>query len=210
MDGEAQGHETPYNPGVDLDMGWVESVRINLPAVDRRAATLKTRRSIKKEWQAAWLLRAVTCIDLTTLAGDDSPSNVRRLCHKAHIPIQQDLVKALGVADKKIQVGAVCVYSARVVDAAQALKDINCSTIPIASVAAGFPDGQTPMEQRLDEIKRAIETGATEIDIVITRSHVLTGNWRALYDEVRQFKEACNGKAHLKTIIATGKINGLI
>ena len=210
MDGMADPEiSVPHNPGTELDLGWVHSVRVNLPAVERRAATHKTRRSIKKEWQAAWLLRAVTCIDLTTLDGDDCASNVRRLCHKARTPVQQDLVKALGVEDKKIHVGAVCVYSARVPDAVQAFKELECTDVPIASVAAGFPAGQTPMEQRVAEIKEAIASGATEIDIVITRTFALEGNWKAIYDEVRQFKEACGGKAHLKTILATGHLGTL-
>ena len=209
MDVDGAETSVPYNPGTELDLGWVHSVRVNLPAVERRAATHKTRRSIKKEWQAAWLLRAVTCIDLTTLDGDDCASNVRRLCHKARTPVQQDLVKALGVEDKNIHVGAVCVYSSRVPDAVQAFKELDCTDIPIASVAAGFPAGQTPMEQRVAEIKEAIATGATEIDIVITRTFALEGKWKAIYDEVRQFKEACEGKAHLKTILATGHLGTL-
>ena len=195
------------NPGVPLDLGWVESSRVNLPATQRRAATHKTRRSIKKEWQAAWLLHAVTCIDLTTLSGDDTPGNVSRLCHKANTPVRQDLVKSLDVEDADIKVGAVCVYSSRVPDAVAALKELKCK-VPVASVAAGFPAGQTPLEERVSEIRRAIEYGAEEIDIVITRTHVLQGNWQALYDEVRAFREAC-GNTHLKTILATGELGTL-
>lgn len=111
------------NPGVELDLGWVESAVVNLPATERRAATHKARRSIKKEWQAAWLLRAVTCIDLTTLDGDDTPCNVKRLCHKAQNPVRQDLIERLGVADKNITVGAVCVYSSRIEDAVRSLRE---------------------------------------------------------------------------------------
>ena len=195
------------NPGVPLDLGWVESSRVNLPATQRRAVTHKTRRSIKKEWQAAWLLHAVTCIDLTTLSGDDTPGNVSRLCHKANTPVRQDLVKSLDVEDAHIKVGAICVYSSRVPDAVAALKELKCK-VPIASVAAGFPAGQTPLEERVSEIRRAVEYGAEEIDIVITRTHVLQGNWQALYDEVRAFREAC-GNAHLKTILATGELGTL-
>lgn len=168
---------------------------------------ISTYRSIKKEWQAAWLLRAVTCIDLTTLDGDDTPSNVSRLCYKAKTPVRQDLIKDLGVEDKNVTVGAVCVYSARVQDAVKTMKELNCN-VPIASVAAGFPAGQTPLEQRVDEIKQAVAFGATEIDIVITRTHVLQGDWQALYDEVRACREAC-GEAHLKTILATGHLGTL-
>ena len=196
------------NSGISLDLAWVESTRINMPGVNRRAATHKTRRSIKKEWQAAWLLHAVRCIDLTTLSGDDTPGNVSRLCHKAKTPVRQDLIAKLGVEESNIHVGAVCVYSQRVPDAARSMKELNCEGVPIASVAAGFPDGQTPMEQRLGEIRQAVMYGATEIDIVITRTFVLQGDWKALYDEVRDCREAC-GEAHLKTIIATGHLGTL-
>lgn len=196
------------NAGIPLDLGWVESTRINMPGVNRRAATHKTRRSIKKEWQAAWLLQAVRCIDLTTLSGDDTPGNVSRLCHKAKTPVRQDLIAKLGVEDSNIQVGAVCVYSERVQDAVKSMSELGCEGVPIASVAAGFPDGQTPMEQRLGEIRQAVKYGATEIDIVITRTFVLQGNWQALFDEVRACREAC-GEAHLKTILATGHLGTL-
>ncbi|XP_065190511.1 deoxyribose-phosphate aldolase-like [Sycon ciliatum] len=195
------------NAGMELDLAWVESARVNMPAANRRAATHKTRRSVKKEWQAAWLLRAVQCIDLTTLDGDDTPGNVKRLCFKAQTPVRQDLIEQLGMEHKNITCGAVCVYSSRVEDAVRSLKEAG-STVPIASVAAGFPAGQTPMEQRLAEIRQAVAFGASEIDIVITRTHVLTGNWQALYDEVKAMREAC-GDAHLKTILATGQLGTL-
>ena len=195
------------NPGIALDLGWVESSRVNLPATQRRASTHKTRRSIKKDWQAAWLLHVVTCIDLTTLSGDDTPGNVARLCHKATTPVRQDLVKSLDMEDSNVKVGAVCVYSSRVPDAVAALKELK-SKVPIASVAAGFPAGQTPLEERVSEIRRAVEYGANEIDIVITRTYVLQANWQALYEEVRAFREAC-GNAHLKTILATGDLGTL-
>lgn len=195
------------NPGVPLDLEWVNRARVNLPAVKRRADTLKTRRSVKKQWQAAWLLRAVTCIDLTTLSGDDTATNVARLCFKAQNPVRQDLLESMGMADKGITTGAVCVYSSRVPDAVKTLKDIN-SKIPIASVAAGFPAGQTPLKQRLEEIETAVTSGATEIDIVISRAYVLEGNWEGLYNEVQAMRKAC-GEAHLKTIIATGELGSL-
>jgi deoxyribose-phosphate aldolase len=157
------------------------------------------------EWQAAWLLRAVTCIDLTTLSGDDTETNVKRLCFKAKMPIRRDILKALGVEDKKITTGAICVYPSRIGDAA---KHLQGTGIPIASVAAGFPAGQTPMQQRLEEIERAVASGASEIDIVITRPHVLGGKWHELYDEVKAMRKAC-GEAHLKTILATGELGTL-
>ncbi len=194
------------NPGMPLDLDWVRGVYINRSAVERRTATLPARRSVKKEWQAAWLLRAITCIDLTTLAGDDTPGRIRRLCAKAKQPVRSDMLSALGVGDQKITVGAVCVYPSRVQDAVEALKGTD---IPVASVAAGFPAGQTPLPQRIAEIEQAIESGAREIDIVITRTHVLTGDWQALYDEVKQFRSTCGDAAHMKTILATGDLGTL-
>jgi deoxyribose-phosphate aldolase len=191
------------NPGMPLDLDWVMGAHVNRSAVERRTATLPARRSIKKEWQAAWLLRAITCIDLTTLSGDDTPGRVNRLCAKARQPVRPDMLEALGVNAEKITVGAVCVYPSRVKDAVQALKG---SGIPVASVATGFPAGQTPIAQRVAEIEQAIEAGASEIDIVIHRTHVLTGNWRALYDEVRLFRQTCGDAAHMKTILATGDL----
>ncbi|KAM6213758.1 deoxyribose-phosphate aldolase isoform 3-T3 [Sarcoramphus papa] len=164
------------NPGTELELGWISKVHVNRPAVVRHAEQIKKWRTVKGNWQAAWLLKAVTCIDLTTLSGDDTPSNVHRLCFKAKHPIREDLLKALDMHDKGITVGAVCVYPARVTDAVNALKAAGCN-IPVASVAAGFPSGQTPLETKLAEIKLAVEYGAREIDIVISRSLVLTGQW---------------------------------
>jgi deoxyribose-phosphate aldolase len=193
------------NPGIPLDLDWVESIRVNRSAVERRAATLPTRRSVKKKHQLAWLLRAISCIDLTTLGGDDTPSNVERLCAKALRPVRQDLLEAIGAQNLELKVGAVCVYHAMVLTAARCLEG---SDIPIAAVAAGFPHGLNPMPQRIEEIKASVDAGASEIDIVITRAHVLTHDWRALYDEVAAFREAC-GEAHLKTILATGELGTL-
>jgi deoxyribose-phosphate aldolase len=175
---------------------------VNRSAVERRASTLGTRRTVKKAWQAAWLLKAVTLMDLTTLAGDDTPGRVRRLCAKALRPVRADLLEALGVEPARIRVGAVCVYHQLVETAVAALDG---SGIPVAAVAAGFPHGLNPLPQRIQEIRASVDAGAREIDIVVTRGHVLTGNWEALYDEVRSFREAC-GEAHLKTILATGEL----
>lgn len=194
------------NTGMPLDLDWIAGAHVNKSAVQRRVATLPGRRSIKKEWQAAWLLRAVTCIDLTTLAGDDTPGRVRRLCAKAKQPLRPDMIEALGVADQGITVGAVCVYPDRVRDAVEALQG---SDIPVASVATGFPAGQTPLPQRIAEIEQAIEAGATEIDIVIHRPYVLTGEWQALYEEIKLFRAACGDAAHMKTILATGDLGTL-
>ncbi|MEO6525080.1 MAG: deoxyribose-phosphate aldolase [Gemmatimonadaceae bacterium] len=190
------------NPGTALDLDIVRALRVNRSAVERRAATIPTRRTVKKEWQAAWLLRAISLIDLTTLAGDDTAGNVRRLCAKAAHPIRDDLAQALGVTDLGLTTGAVCVYHAMVATAADALRD---TRIPVAAVSTGFPAGLSPLEERVREIRASVAAGAREIDIVITRGHVLTGNWLALYDEVKLFREAC-GEAHMKAILATGEL----
>ncbi len=199
------GHNRARNPGAPLDPSWFESIGVNTSAVERRAATLTTRRSVKKEFQAAWLVRALTCIDLTTLAGDDTPGRVRRLCAKARQPLAEDLLAALDLAGAPPKVGAVCVYPTMVAPAVKALAG---SGIPVASVATGFPAGLTPLPLRLAEIKYAVELGADEIDIVITRAHVLNREWRALYDEVQAMREAC-GAAHLKAILGTGDLKTL-
>jgi deoxyribose-phosphate aldolase len=193
---------TPRNPGVPLDLEWIEATRVNRSAVERRAATLRTRRTVKKEWQAAWLLRAVTLIDLTTLAGDDTSGRVRRLSAKARRPVRADLLDAMSARQLPIRVAAVCVYHAFVETAIQALEG---SGIPVAAVSTGFPAGLSPLEQRLGEIRASVSAGAEEIDVVITRAHVLTENWGALYQEVRAMREAC-GDAHIKTILATGEL----
>ncbi len=195
----------PRNPGMPLELEWVEEVRVNRSAVERRSATLRTRRTVKKEWQAAWLLRAVTLMDLTTLSSDDTPGRVRRLCAKARRPVREDLLEAMGAEQLPIRVAAVCVYHAFVETAVAALDG---SGIPVAAVSTGFPAGLSPFEQRLAEIRASVEAGADEIDIVITRAHVLTGNWQALYDEVRAMRDAC-GDAHIKTILGTGELGTL-
>nr|MBN1228226.1 deoxyribose-phosphate aldolase [Anaerolineae bacterium] len=191
------------NPGIPLDLGWIKHATVNRSAVERRASTLPARRSVKKDWQAAWLLRATTCIDLTTLAGDDTPGKVQRLCAKAIQPIRQDILDALGVGP--IRVAAVCVYHSRIKDALQALEGAG---IPVAAVSTGFPAGQSPFAQRVAEIEQSVEAGAAEIDIVISREHVLRGNWQQLYDEVKEFRQVC-GEAHMKTILATGDLGTL-
>ncbi|MAZ14937.1 MAG: deoxyribose-phosphate aldolase [Ahrensia sp.] len=190
---------TPFRPEL------FEAMSVNLSATERRVSTLTTRRTVKKEWQAAWLVRAIECIDLTTLAGDDTPGRVERLCAKARHPLRADLVKALGLEGRRLTPGAVCVYPEMVAPAVKALEG---SGVPVASVATGFPAGLTPMRDRLAEIRYAVEQGADEIDIVISRRHVLTGNWMALYDEIREMREAC-GEAHMKAILATGELKTL-
>ncbi len=190
------------NRRTPLDLGIVEEVRVNTSATERRAAQVGTRRSVKKEWQAAWLLRAIACMDLTTLSGDDSADRVKRLCAKARRPLSDRLVQALGVEDLKLTVGAVCVYHAFVETAVRALAG---SGIPVAAVSTGFPAGLSPLGTRVEEIRHSVAAGAREIDIVITRAHVFNGEWNALYDEVALFKEAC-GPAHMKAILGTGDL----
>lgn len=193
------------NPGTALDLSLVRGTRVNRSAVERRTATLPGRRTVKKEWQAAWLLRAIACMDLTTLSGDDTAGNVTRLCAKARHPLRQDLVDLLGVRDLGLTVGAVCVYHRYVETAVEALRG---SAIPVAAVSTGFPAGLSPFEQRVAEIRASVAAGAAEIDVVITRRHVLTGDWHALYDEIRTFRDAC-GDAHLKTILGVGELGTL-
>ena len=188
-----------------MDLDWVRSVRVNRSAVERRAATMGTRRSVKKQWQAGWLLRAIRLMDLTTLEGSDTPGRVERLCRKARQPVRPDLLEALKMTDTGLRVGAVCVYHRWVSTAVDVLAG---SGIPVAAVSTGFPHGQSPLPQRLDEIRASVEVGASEIDVVVTRSHVLTGRWEELYDEIGQFREAC-GAAHLKVILGTGDLSTL-
>ncbi|MBP9926809.1 MAG: deoxyribose-phosphate aldolase [Cyclobacteriaceae bacterium] len=185
-----------------LDMDLIKGIRVNRSAVERRAATMGTRRSLKKDWQAAWLLKAITCIDLTTLAGDDTPGNVIRLCAKARRPVREDLLSALEMNDANIQVAAVCVYHNMIKSALEALEGSN---IPVAAVSTGFPAGQITMDQKLKEIESSVKAGAKEIDIVISRANVLRGDWKALYNEVQLFRKSC-GESHMKTILETGEL----
>jgi len=193
----------PRNPGMPLDLDWVAGVQANTSAIERRAATLPGRRSVKKDWQAAWLLKAITLIDLTTLSGDDTEGRVQRLCAKARQPVRADLLEALGMPG--ITTGAVCVYHEMVPAAVRALEG---TSIPVAAVSTGFPAGLSPFPLRIAEIGESVRAGAREIDIVISRRHVLTQNWQALYDEMVEMRAAC-GEAHVKAILATGELGTL-
>ena len=199
------GKSDQRNPGIPLDFDWVDAVQVNRSAVERRCSSLTKRRSIKKAWQAAWLLKAIRCMDLTTLSSDDTPDRVRRLCSKALRPLKQELTNDLGITSLNLTVGAVCVYHALVETAAKALKGSN---IPVAAVSTGFPHGLSPLPRRIEEIRDSVAAGALEIDIVITRAHVFSGNWEALYQEIKSFREAC-GDSHLKTILGTGELGSL-
>jgi deoxyribose-phosphate aldolase len=196
------GHALLSNRGVPLNLDWVKEVRVNTSAVERRAQSHIARRTVKKDWQAAWLLRAITCMDLTTLSGDDTDERVRRLCAKARHPLEYELVKKLEIESLDIKVAAVCVYHRFVETAARALEG---SGIRVAAVSTGFPAGLSPVQERVAEIRRSVEAGADEIDIVITRAHVFGGRWQELYDEIAEFKRAC-GRAHMKAILGTGDL----
>jgi deoxyribose-phosphate aldolase len=190
------------NRGVPLNLERIRQIGVNTSAVERRTQTHIARRTVKKEWQAAWLLRAITCMDLTTLSGDDTEERVRRLCAKARQPIQHDLVKKLGIEDLGIKVAAVCVYHHFI---ETALRAIEGTGIRVAAVSTGFPAGLSPLQERIAEIRRSVEAGAHEIDTVITRAHVFAGKWQELYDEISEFKQAC-GRAHMKVILGTGDL----
>ncbi len=200
--GTLAGRTLSVNRGMPLNLDWVKEVRINTSAVERRAQSLVTRRTVKKEWQAAWLLRAISCMDLTTLSGDDTDERVRRLCAKARQPVQREVVERLGIEPLEPKVAAVCVYHNFVETAVRALEG---SGIAVAAVSTGFPAGLSPLGERIAEIRRSVEAGANEIDVVITRSHVFGGKWQELYNEIATFKSAC-GHAHMKVILATGDL----
>ncbi|HYU47800.1 MAG TPA: deoxyribose-phosphate aldolase [Terriglobales bacterium] len=199
------GHPLLANMGIPLNLDWVRDVRVNTSAVERRAQSHVARRTVKQEWQAAWLLRAITCMDLTTLSGDDTEERVRRLCAKARQPIQQELEQKLGIQELGIKVAAVCVYHTFVETALHALEGTG---VHVAAVSTGFPAGLSPLAERVAEIRRSVEAGAHEIDVVITRAHVFGGRWQALYDEIAAFKQAC-GNAHMKVILGTGDLSTL-
>lgn len=200
------GHNAlPRNAGLPLTLDLIDDIRLNFPAAERRIAALPGRRTVKKDAQAAWLLKAITCIDLTTLAGDDTAARVERLCAKAMSPVRPDILEALGMADRHLTTGAICVYHRFVATAVAALKG---SGIPVAAVSTGFPAGLVPHDVKLKEIEASVRDGAREIDIVITREYALTQNWQALYDEMRDFRAAC-GDAHVKAILATGDLRTL-
>jgi deoxyribose-phosphate aldolase len=190
------------NRGIPLNLDWIRQVRVNTSAVERRAQSHVLRRTVKKDWQIAWLLRAITCMDLTTLSGDDTDERVKRLCAKARHPLSQELTKRLGIGELNIQVAAVCVYHRFVETARRALEGSN---VRVAAVSTGFPAGLSPLEDRVDEIRRSVEAGAQDIDVVITRAHVFGGRWQELYDEISAFKQA-SGTAHMKVILGTGDL----
>ena len=202
---ENLSNQFPRNAGIQLDLSAIEATRVNRSAAERRISTLPGRRAVKKHAQAAWLLNAITCIDLTTLSGDDTEGRVKRLCAKARMPVRPDILAGLGMAGQTITTGAVCVYHRFV---SCAVHELAGTGIPVAAVSTGFPAGMTPHKLKIAEIEASVAAGAAEIDIVISRAHVLTGNWQALYREMQDFRAAC-GSAHVKAILATGDLKTL-
>ncbi|XP_054723070.1 deoxyribose-phosphate aldolase-like [Uloborus diversus] len=198
------------NPGVSYDVINTKllNTTVNYSAVNDYVKSLCCRRGKDKNCQIASLLRAVTCIDLTTLCGDDAPSNVHRLCCKAMFPIHEEILLGIGLNPSDVRVGAVCVYPAKVSDCAKMLKCAKDeeATIPIAAVATGFPTGQYHLHTRLHEITACVNDGADEIDIVIRRDLALCEKWKELFEEVKQMREACGPSVKLKTILAAGEL----
>ncbi len=189
---------------LELDINLILSQKVNLSAVERRCETLVKRRSVKKRYQADWLLKAIQFMDLTTLAGDDTPARVERLCHKARNPVRKDILDSLSNSTA-LSTAAVCVYPELVRTAKSALEK---SAVELASVATGFPTGLVPERTKISEINAAISNGASEIDVVINRNKVLTANWRSLYNDIKAYKKAC-GSFHLKVIIGAGDLGTL-
>jgi deoxyribose-phosphate aldolase len=198
----SQQHNDERNEGLPFNTKLFDAINVNRSAVERRVSTLVTRRSVKKEFQAAWLLKAISMIDLTTLSGDDTRGNVLRLCEKAKHPVREDILAKLGMQDVNLTTGAVCVYHNLIPYAKEALKG---TKIPIAAVSTGFPAGKISLEEKIMEIKKSVAAGASEIDIVISRDLVLESKWKELYEEIKLCRQTC-GDAHMKTILATGEI----
>lgn len=184
------------------DLEWARAARVSPTALARRAAAVGRARRRSGRSEPELLARAVRLLDLTTLAGDDTPDHVARLAAAAARPLRDGLWDRLHLEGPPPTVASVCVYPALVPAAVAALRGTG---IPVAAVAGGFPAGQVPLGQKTDEVRRALEAGAGEIDAVISRAHVLAGDWAALYDEVAAIRAAC-GEAVLKTILATGDL----
>ena len=189
------------NPGMALDMDWVLGAQANRSAIERRCATLPGRRSVKKAHQAAWLLKALSCIDLTTLAGDDTDGRVARLCAKARSPLRADLAQALGA--EGLTVGAVCVYHDMIAPAKAALAG---TSLPVAAVSTGFPAGLSPLHLRIREIEESVAAGADEIDIVIDFDALMDGERDKVATDLAQMRQACGDKV-LKVILETPELD---
>ncbi|EEB20061.1 deoxyribose-phosphate aldolase, putative [Pediculus humanus corporis] len=195
------------NLGWDLDLGWINSVSINAWCLyDSERDAWEECYKLNGIYKAAWLLKAVSCLDLTTLSGDDTWSNVNRLTIKAVNPIPSKILSALEFPQKTFTTAAVCVYPSRVTDAVSTLKKLSLvEEFPVAAVSTGFPTGQFCLDSRLLQIEDCLKNGASEIDVVIDRSLVLTNEWELLYKELKLMKEKC-GSAKMKTILAVGEL----
>ena len=196
------GRTLEPNRRIPLNIDWVEAVRVNTSAVERRAATHVARRTVKKETQAAWLLRAIACMDLTTLSGDDSADRVRRLCAKARNPLQRHIVEGLGIEELHLTVGAVCVYHAFVETAVKALEG---SGIPVAAVSAGFPAGLSTAGRARgrDSSQRGSGRAGDRY-----RHHARACLQRRVAGALRRgcgIQRSC-GPAHMKAILGTGDL----
>jgi len=202
-------HIFNVNSPVAFDSTWFENGSVDLKGLEAGVEYYSSFKVNRLDNRVAWALKAMTLTDLTTLSGDDAQSNVERLCVRACFPFfKNSFTENHSNSEfvKKLHVAAVCVYPSKVKDAYETLKKLNMlDTIQIASVATGFPSGSYPLETRLKEISFAIENGATEIDIVVDRSLVLTHNWKKLYDEVVEMRSACGERAHLKAILGIGE-----
>ncbi len=190
------------NVGFALDIDWLKRVKMNRSALERRAKEIVTRRTVKKQYQAAWLLKAISLIDLTSLNGDDTDGRIKRLCAKAKQPVRRDILEKLRVEDLEIKPAAICIYYPFI---KTALKELEGTNIPIAVVSTAFPHGLAPFATKLAEIELSVKAGAKEIDIVIERRFVLLGQWHELYQQVKAYRKAAK-EAHLKTILATGEL----
>lgn len=193
------------NPGEPFDLEWVLAPQVDAAAIGSAVSSLSTESTVPGEEEATRLLCAIRCIDLTSLAGDDTPDSVRAVCARAREPLEARLRDRLLPAAADVRVAAVCVYHHFIETARRALEG---SGVPVAVASAGFPAGLSPLQQRIDEIRSSVEAGAQEIDAVINRSLALTGEWEALYAEVRAFREAC-GAIPLKVILGTGELRSL-
>jgi deoxyribose-phosphate aldolase len=170
----------------------MNEITVDQIAVEQRAASFKSR-SIKVSAKKQALEMIVSMTDLTTLEGMDTPGKVKTLCRKAIQPL---------VGKSVPHVAAVCVYPSLVETAVNAVRG---SGVRVASVATGFPSGQTFLEDRLDEVRRVVDLGADEVDMVISRKAFLAGDYQRVQDEIAAIKEAC-GEAHLKVILETGEL----
>ena len=193
------------NPGLPLDPGWIAGARADARDVQARTRRISQRAPVSADREVAQCLQALACIDLTTLAGDDTPARIRRLCATALSPLPGDLAGTIGLEPDANRTAGICVYHRFLGEATRILEG---SAVRVCAVSAGFPHGLSPLEQRVGEVRASVGAGAQEVDVAIMRAHVLTGDWSALYDEIRAFRDA-GGDAVLKVILSTGELGTL-